>query len=107
MKRILILKNIHPVISFDKIDDEMIMTVVGIREGVETQFGKCSMIDFKDGDGEIQSIFMGAALKLFDWNLLVNKKVALVYKGKVKNKATKRQYDDYEVYLVEDETDTE
>lgn len=99
-----ILKNLHPVLTFDVVGENKILTVKEVRKNVQTQFGSCDMIDFIDCCGEVQSIFMGAALKLFDWNLLTGVTIELVYQGKVKNKATKRQYDDYEIYVMEEET---
>lgn len=102
MARTQVLKNLHPVMTFELKGQEEILTVKEIRDNIETQFGKCSMIDFVDGEGEIQSIFMGAALKLFDWNALMGQKIALVYQGKVKNKATKRSYDDFEIYILDE-----
>jgi len=91
-------KNLHPIITFEKVDDEFTGNVKGVRKGVKTEFGECDCIDLTDDNGEIHSIFMGAALRLFDWNDLKGKNIALVYKGKVKNKGTKRTYEDYQVF---------
>jgi hypothetical protein len=102
MARTQVLKNIHPILSFDKVDECQRLHVLPVRKDVETQFGKCDMIDFIDVNGEEVSIFMGAALKLFDWESLNGEVIDLVYKGKIKNPKTKRQYDDFEVYTIDE-----
>jgi hypothetical protein len=98
-------KNLHPVITFEKKGDSFTGKVKDIRREVKTQFGVCDLVDLEDSKGDVQSLFLGAALRLFDFNSLQGETIEVKYIGTVSNPKTKLKYQDFEVYVIEPDSE--
>lgn len=102
MARKEIKKSVYPIIVFEKVGQSFIGTPVKIRKEVETVNGKCDVLDLADENGEVNSVFLSAALRLFPWGDVMGKKVELEYTGQVKNPKNNRSYANYKVYELDD-----
>ncbi len=102
MARKEIKKSVYPIIAFEKTGESFIGTPKKIRTDLETVNGKCDALDLVDNDGEIHSIFLSAALRLFPWADMMDKKVEIEYTGQVKNPKNNRSYANYKVYELDD-----
>ena len=101
MARREIQKSVYPIVTFTKVGDSFIGIANKIRTDVETVNGKCDVLDLIKPDGEINSIFISASLRLFPWEDMMKKPIELEYTGMVKNAKSGRSYANYKIYQLD------
>ena len=73
---------------------------VGFYVNAETEVGpnKSNLYNFKKENGEVISVWGNTVLDTRFKNLVEGEEVKILYKGKVKNEKTGREYHNFEVY---------
>ena len=101
MPRREIQKSVYPIVTFNKVGDSFVGIANKIRTGVKTVNGQCDVLDLIKPDGEVNSIFISASLRLFPWEEMMKKPIELEYTGMVKNNKSGMSYANYKIYQLD------
>lgn len=77
-------------------------TVMLIRE-FKNENGTGNIVCLQDDDDTKTSVFLGAALKFYNWEQYIGRYVLIEFLGLKKNDKTKRFYKDFNVSIEEEE----